>query len=65
MGLRMGLRTLGEKTWIRSDTRKLLKTTGQVSVSRVCSRGVDLLEIMRNGVEQRPGAVMKSREAAR
>ena len=61
----MGLRTLGEKAWIRSDTRKLLNTTGKVLVRRVFSRGVDLLEMMRNGVHRRPGAVVKSREAAR
>jgi hypothetical protein len=61
----MGQRTLEERAWIRSDRRKLLSTTGQESVSRVFSRGVDLLEIMRNGVYRGPGAVMKSRGAAR
>ena len=53
------------KAWIRYDTRKLLNTTGKVLVRRVFSRGVDLLEMMRNGVHRRPGAVMKSRETAR
>lgn len=62
---RMGQRTRVGKAWIRSDTRKLLNTTGQESVLRVFSRDMDLLEITRDGIDRRLGAIMKSREAAR